>query len=284
MTATKTLLFWGIFAIVIPTHAQLIDYSNTEQKTTNLPVYYTLPDSSTTITTNRSETSEVNSKLGDNSAYLDSQTQTSPNNPKTPTPSIKEGSPPKTPIKNSQHPDTKPTTIKKAPKEKIVPTVKNINLKFSSFPAKIYTGKRILPNINSLKRLNSFYGEALNDTGLKGGKGEKKFIQTLAKAKPNYAGHYVITSFACGLNCTASVAYDVRTGEFMELGGGFADCPATDFNPRQKAAITHQANSRLLIVIGATTTGNCIAGYFEEKNGNVSLISQKNLLTYVEAR
>lgn len=167
----------------------------------------------------------------------------------------------------------------KAPvKEKIIPMAKKVNLKFADFPVKVYTGKRVTPKINELKSLNSFYGETLAQ---KGKKSEQQFIQSLSKAKPNFAGHYVVTSFTCGLNCSASVAYDVKTGGFMELGGGFADCPATDFNPRQKASITHQANSRLLIVIGSSSSGTCMAGYFEERDGNVSLINQKNLMTYV---
>lgn len=169
-----------------------------------------------------------------------------------------------------------PANTQKSTKEKTVPSLKKGTLKFSDFPAKAYTGKRVTPKISTLKNLNGFYVEALH-----GAKGEKQFIDTLNKTKPNFAGHYVITSFACGLNCNAAVAYDVKTGEFMELGGGFADCPATDFNPRQKASVTHQVNSRLLIVIGSSASGSCVAGYFEEKNGNVSLISQKNLMTYV---
>lgn len=181
------------------------------------------------------------------------------------------------PAQNPTLPSQPITPQKKSIKEKIVPTVKNANLKFANFPVKVYTGTRVAPKIATLKHLNSFYGEAL-----KNAKGEKQFIQTLSKTKPNYAGHYVVTSFACGLNCSASVAYDVKNGEFMELGGGFADCPATDFNPRQKASITHQANSRLMIVIGATSNGSCMAGYFEEKNGNVILISQKNLMNFVD--
>lgn len=186
------------------------------------------------------------------------------------TPVVAEKQPPKQEIRQENK--------QKPVKEKTVPTVKKTNLKFADFPAKAYTGKRVTPKISTLKNLNSFYVEAL-----KGTKGEKQFIDTLSKTKPNYAGHYVITSFTCGLNCSASVAYDVKTGEFMELGGGFADCPATDFNPRQKASVTHQVSSRLLIVIGSSSSGSCVAGYFEEKNGNVSLISQKNLMNYVDA-
>lgn len=187
----------------------------------------------------------------------------------------------KQPIKQEAKQETKQVkqeSKQKPVKEKTVPTVKKANVKFADFPAKAYTGKRVTPKISTLKNLNGFYVEALH-----GSKGEKQFIDTLNKTKPNYAGHYVITSFTCGLNCTASVAYDVKTGDFMELGGGFADCPATDFNPRQKASVTHHVNSRLLIVIGSSSSGSCVAGYFEEKNGNVSLISQKNLMNYVDA-
>lgn len=187
---------------------------------------------------------------------------------------------PKKPVNEPSPKEPAKQTTKQPPvQQKIVPTAKADTLKFANFPAKVYTGKRVTPKISTLKALNGFYVEALH-----GSKGEKQFIDTLSKSQPNYAGHYVITSFSCGLNCSASVAYDVKTGEFMELGGGFADCPATDFNPRQKTSVTHQVNSRLMIVIGSSATGSCVAGYFEEKNGNVNLISQKNLMTYVDMR
>lgn len=223
---------------------------------------------------------KVNNTTNQTSTPISTKKTTIPNVKPTKSPKVATKTPKiATPNETLPKEPAKQTTKQPPVQQKIVPTAKAATLKFANFPAKVYTGKRVTPKISTLKALNGFYVEALH-----GSKGEKQFIDILSKSQPNYAGHYVITRFSCGLNCSASVAYDVKTGEFMELGGGFADCPATDFNPRQKTSVTHQVNSRLLIVIGSSATGSCVAGYFEEKNGNVNLISQKNLMTFVDMR
>lgn len=157
---------------------------------------------------------------------------------------------------------------------------KSQSLRFADFPVSVYKGKRAKPNMASLAALNSFYVQEINKVN---NVGMAKFEQNLRTAKPNFAGHYVVSQFNCGVNCEAAVGYDVKTGNFMELGGGFANCPATDYNVAQKVQVIYRANSRMLIIIGATNLGNCVTGYFVENNGNLKPVAQKPLLVFAES-
>lgn len=158
---------------------------------------------------------------------------------------------------------------------------KNTILRFADYPASPYKGKRVKPNIANLNALNSFYLQEINKVN---NIGVARFEKNLQKSPPNFAGHYIVSQFNCGVNCEAAVAYDVKTGNFMELGGGFASCPATDYNSVQKVQVVYRPDSRLLIIIGATSMGNCVTGYFVENNGNIKQVAQKPLLVFADGQ
>lgn len=87
-------------------------------------------------------------------------------------------------------------------------------------------------------------------------------LRNAAKEKVNFAGHFILTTWGCGTNCTQSAIIDARSGsvffpdEFDGVVQGFCDVPtnakptdATDMAD-EYAPFVYQANSRLLVLNG----------------------------------
>lgn len=87
-------------------------------------------------------------------------------------------------------------------------------------------------------------------------------LRNAAKGPANFAGHFILTTWGCGTNCTQSAIIDARDGrvffpiEFAEVVQGFCDLPP-DANPidssempDEYAPFVYRADSRLLVLNG----------------------------------
>lgn len=87
-------------------------------------------------------------------------------------------------------------------------------------------------------------------------------LRTAAKGRVNFAGHFILTTWGCGTNCTQSAIIDARDGqvffpsEFDGVVQGFCDLPPaanpTDSPemPDEYAPFIYKADSRLLVLNG----------------------------------
>lgn len=87
-------------------------------------------------------------------------------------------------------------------------------------------------------------------------------LRRAAKGKVNFGGHFIVTTWGCGTNCTQSAIIDARNGqvffpaEFEGVVQGFCELPPKA-NPADSPAMTdeyapfiYKASSRLLILNG----------------------------------
>ena len=69
--------------------------------------------------------------------------------------------------------------------------------------------------------------------------------------KPDFAGHYVLTTWGCGAECVMGAAVDVRTGTVVWLPGSlccwYSDEQAT---PDEVEPLRYRGDSRLLVLTG----------------------------------
>lgn len=87
-------------------------------------------------------------------------------------------------------------------------------------------------------------------------------LRNAAKGKVNFAGHFILTTWGCGTNCSQSAIIDARdgrvffSGEFEGVVQGFCDLPPdanpTDSSemPDEYAPFVYKADSRLLVLNG----------------------------------
>jgi hypothetical protein len=105
---------------------------------------------------------------------------------------------------------------------------------FTQYAAKVENIKNIRVNLKSHKNANMF----------------RTNLRNAAKTGVNFAGHYILTTWGCGTNCSQSAIIDARNGRVFfpsvleGAGFGFCDLP-DDTEP-----IVSQAGSRLLILNG----------------------------------
>ena len=117
---------------------------------------------------------------------------------------------------------------------------------FRQYAVKTETNKNVKVNLKSHKNANRF----------------RTNLRNAAKEKVNFAGHYILTTWGCGTNCTQSAIIDVRNGEVFfpaELGGilqGFCDLPPNARPPDspdmedEYAPVLYKADSRLFVLNG----------------------------------
>lgn len=99
---------------------------------------------------------------------------------------------------------------------------------FSDFPANVYKGP-----IAPIKILSHDDAEF------------RTMLSNAAGQRPNFAGHYTLTSWGCGGNCIITVAINSRTGKTTWLPFTLCCWPAGVDDPRE-----FRSNSRLLVLRG----------------------------------
>jgi hypothetical protein len=105
---------------------------------------------------------------------------------------------------------------------------------FTQYAAKVERINNVKVNLRSHKNANMF----------------RTNLRNAAKEGVNFAGHYILTTWGCGTNCSQSAIIDARNGKVFfprELeGAGFGFCELPD----DTEPIVTQADSRLLILNG----------------------------------
>lgn len=105
---------------------------------------------------------------------------------------------------------------------------------FAQYAAKVEVVKNVRVNLKSHKNAGSY----------------RTNLRNAAKDGVNFAGHFILTIWGCGTNCTQSAIIDARSGKVFfpnELEGvafGFCELP-DDAEP-----IVSRADSRLLVLNG----------------------------------
>ena len=129
---------------------------------------------------------------------------------------------------------------------------------FRQYAAKVEKAGNVKVNLKSHKNANSY----------------RTNLRNAAKEGVNFAGHYILTTWGCGTNCSQSAIIDARNGkvffprELEGAGFGFCDLP-DDTEPS-----VYQANSRLLILSGfkggdlSLKDGRCGIYYLEWTGAN----------------
>src|SRR5687768_4939658 len=102
------------------------------------------------------------------------------------------------------------------------------------YAAKVEKIRNVRVNLKSHKNANLF----------------RTNLRNAAKEGVNFAGHYILTSWGCGTNCSQSAIIDARNGRVFfprELeGAGLGFCELPD----ETEPTVFQADSRLLIFSG----------------------------------
>lgn len=105
---------------------------------------------------------------------------------------------------------------------------------FTEYAAQVETIKNSRVNLKSHKYANSY----------------RTNLRNAAKEGVNFAGHYILTTWGCGTNCSQTAIIDARNGQVFfpeELGGSiFGFCELAD----DTEPIVYKADSRLLILSG----------------------------------
>ena len=105
---------------------------------------------------------------------------------------------------------------------------------FTRYAAKVQRVRNVRVNLKSHKDANMF----------------RTNLRNAAKGGVNFAGHYILTTWGCGTNCSQSAIIDARNGQvfFPEqlAGSGFGFCEFPD----ETEPIVYKANSRLLVLNG----------------------------------
>lgn len=127
---------------------------------------------------------------------------------------------------------------------------------FKQYTVKVQSAKNVRINLKSHKNANTY----------------RTNLRNAAKEKVNFAGHYILTTWGCGTNCTQSALIDSRNGDVFfpaELEGtvqGLCDLPK-NANPADSpnmddeyAPVIYKADSRLLVLNGFK------GGDFNEQN------------------
>ncbi len=104
----------------------------------------------------------------------------------------------------------------------------------AQYAVKVEKRKNVRVNLRSHKNANMF----------------RTNLRNAAKEGVNFAGHYILTTWGCGTNCSQSAIIDARNGRVFfpdQLeGAGFGFCELPD----DAEPVVYQADSRLLILNG----------------------------------
>ena len=129
---------------------------------------------------------------------------------------------------------------------------------FGQYVAKVETIKNVRVNLKSHKYANTF----------------RTNLRNAAKEGVNFAGHFILTTWGCGTNCSQTAIIDARSGrvffpdQLQEIGIGYCES-LEDAEP-----LVSQADSRLLVLNGFkggdlnVKTAPCGIYYFEWTGAN----------------
>lgn len=105
---------------------------------------------------------------------------------------------------------------------------------FKQYAARVERIKNVRVNLKSHKTASMF----------------RTNLRNAAKEGVNFAGHYILTTWGCGTNCSQSAIIDARNGRvfFPRIleGAGFGFCDLPD----DTEPIVYHADSRLLVLSG----------------------------------
>ncbi|HYX72693.1 MAG TPA: hypothetical protein VE732_07980 [Nitrososphaera sp.] len=105
---------------------------------------------------------------------------------------------------------------------------------FTQYAARVERIKSVKVNLRSHKNAKTF----------------RTNLRNAAREAVNFAGHYILTTWGCGTNCSQSAIIDARNGRVFfpdQLeGAGFGFCELPD----DTEPIVYKANSRLLVLSG----------------------------------
>lgn len=143
---------------------------------------------------------------------------------------------------------------------------------FTQFAAKVESLKNVKVNLRSHKNASMF----------------RTNLRNAAKEGVNFAGHYILTTWGCGTNCSQSAIIDARNGRVFfptQLeGAGFGFC---DF-PDDTEPFIYKVNSRLFVLNGfkggdlERENSRCGVYYLEWTGANfkqVKFVQKKRLAT-----
>jgi len=143
---------------------------------------------------------------------------------------------------------------------------------FTQYAAKVEKTKGVRVNLKSNKKARMF----------------RTNLRNAAKEGVNFAGHYILTTWGCGTNCSVSAIIDARNGNVFfpdQLeGAGFGFCELPD----DTEPIVYQADSRLLVLNGFKggdlnlSDGRCGIYYLEWTGKNfkqVQFVEKKRIET-----
>jgi hypothetical protein len=105
---------------------------------------------------------------------------------------------------------------------------------FTQYAAKVERIRNVKVNLKSHKNARTF----------------RTNLRNAARGGVNFAGHYILTTWGCGTNCSQSAIIDARNGKVFfpdQLeGAGFGFCELPD----DTEPIVYKADSRLLVLSG----------------------------------
>lgn len=105
---------------------------------------------------------------------------------------------------------------------------------FKQYAARVEKIKNVKVNLKSHKSANMF----------------RTNLRNAAKEGVNFAGHYILTTWGCGTNCSQGAIIDARSGSVFfpdQLeGSGFGFCELPD----DTEPLVYRADSRLLVLSG----------------------------------
>ncbi|HEX8143830.1 MAG TPA: hypothetical protein VF553_14625 [Pyrinomonadaceae bacterium] len=143
---------------------------------------------------------------------------------------------------------------------------------FTQYPAKVEKIRNVRVNLRSHKKANTY----------------RTNLRNAAKEGVNFAGHYILTTWGCGTNCSVSAIVDARNGRVFfpdQLeGAGFGFCELPD----DTEPLVYRADSRLLILSGFKggdlnlENGRCGIYYLEWTGTNfkqVQFVEKKRIET-----
>ncbi|MBK7391953.1 MAG: hypothetical protein IPI64_01480 [Chloracidobacterium sp.] len=125
--------------------------------------------------------------------------------------------------------------------------------KFSQYAAKVEKTKSVTVNLKSHKDASMF----------------RTNLRNAAKEGVNFAGHFILTGWGCGTNCSQWAVIDARNGkvffpkEFAGTGSGFCELPKNGLpsdapkqeEPEYPDVVIFKANSRMAVINGFTGGG-----------------------------